>query len=261
MEKNKKGSFAGLIYRDLYLTRKDILTGLILFAGFAVFGWLVLLSFNYGNLGKIMTNVLMSGDGTLSPEAEEAFTNARKAIFFGMKFWPAILSMEFSILTTNIAAKDTMTSWHRYLHCTPVTPFRYAAVKTAVNVIMTAIAFGLSVSYMFIIGLISGEYLSYSEISLLMLMVIVICMFGVIGQIFILLFGNRDKGMLASMAVIMLAVWAFASSVGNSDAEANGFDSLIAGAEAVMPYSPLILAGLFAVLFTAVYFIYRRREK
>ena len=114
---------------------------------------------------------------------------------------------------------------------------------------------------MFIIGIISGESITYRDTSLLVFILMILTVFGVIGQTFILLLGNRDKGMMASMGLIMLAVWGFAYSARNNDTDMDGFDAFMNAAETLLPYSPLILAGLFALLFAALYFIYRRREK
>ena len=50
----KKGSFAGQLYREFYLAHKSYITGLIMFGVWALFGWLALISFQYGNIGKII---------------------------------------------------------------------------------------------------------------------------------------------------------------------------------------------------------------
>ena len=47
----KKASFTGLLYRELYLLKKDYLTNLMIFFLFAALGWLIFLSMKYGNLG------------------------------------------------------------------------------------------------------------------------------------------------------------------------------------------------------------------
>ena len=255
----KKGSFAGLLYREFYLSRQSIVTGVIMFTGFALLGWLAVLSLDYGNLGKILTNLYTTGDGTITEEGMESFGLVRKNLFVSLKFYPTLMAMFLAMTPPDIAAKDTMTSWHRYLHCTPITPLRFAEVKTAVTAIFTAASFLISVVYMFLIGLASGEYLNYSDLSGVMLILLIITGFGVIGQIFILLLRSRDKGMLAAMGVIIVGVWAFAQSMGETGSD--GFDTLVSAAEAVMPYSPLILAGMLALLFAAMYFIYKRREK
>lgn len=257
----KKGRFAGLVYRELYLCRKNIIINLVIFAGFAAFGLMLLLSFYYGNIGKILSWILVDGRGNMFPDAQETYERMRSGLFSTMKLTPVVMTMGIAITTTDIAAKDTMTAWHRYVHCTPVTPLRYAAVKTTVNVIMVAASFVLGVLYMFIIGIISGESITYRDTSLLVFILMILTVFGVIGQTFILLLGNRDKGMMASMGLIMLAVWGFAYSVRNDDTDMDGFDAFMNAAETLLPYSPLILAGLFALLFAALYFIYRRREK
>ena len=92
-------------------------------------------------------------------------------------------------------------------------------------------------------------------------MVVMFTALGTISQIFILLIGDQDKGMLASMGVIMLAAWGLAYSSRDADPDLDGFETFMNAAETLLPYSPFILAGLFALLFAALYFIYKRREK
>lgn len=257
----KKGRFAGLVYRELYLCRKDLITSLVMFAGFAFLGFMLLLSFYYGNVGKILASILADGRGDALPDAQEVYERMRSGLFFAMKLSPELMIMGIAFSATNITAKDTKVSWLRYEHCTPVTPLRYSAVRTTVNVILTAASAAIGILYMFLIGLISGEGLVYRELSLLMLMVVMFTALGTISQIFILLIGDQDKGMLASMGVIMLTAWGLAYSLRDADPDLDGFETFMNAAETLLPYSPFILAGLFALLFAALYFIYKRREK
>ena len=248
----KKGSFAGLVYRELYL---------IMFAAFALLGWLVLLSFHYGNLGIIMTDLLASADGTLSEQAETFYENARKSLFIAMKLYPAAPGVSFCLTAADIASKDTMTAWDRFEHCTPVTPLRFASVRTTVNIMLTAASFVLPAAYMLLIGQVSGEGLSYGEFAVFVLLLIAVVAFGIIGQIFVTLLKNRDKGMLASMAFIMAGVWLVSNSLSGSGSDDDTINVLVNLAKSVLPFSPLIFIGVFAALFAAMYLIYQRREK
>lgn len=257
----KKDSFAGMLYREFYLSRKTLLTSLIIFAGFALFALLALMSLYYGNIGKLLEFAQKESAGTVFPQSDDFFYHARRSLFLTLKILPAVFSLQLEIAGTDIAAKDCMTSWNRYLHCTPVTPFRYAAVKTAVNVLLTVGSFLFGNLYMFLIGLLSGEYLSYTEVSGFTAVLVIIMLFSFIGQTFIILLRNRDKGMLVSFGIIIIATWSAASAIQNTVPEGDETDTLLQAAEQLFPYTPLISAGLLAALFAAMYFIFKRREK
>lgn len=262
MDKTRRGSFGGLLYREFYLVRKNLITYVISFAAIAFVCWLTVLSFYYGNLGKLITSVLADGNGGLSPEAGETFENMRRSLFFSIKLYPAAMTGAFAIIGPDIAAKDTRTIWQRFERCTPVTPLRFAAVKTSVNALGAGFTLAFGTGYMFLIGLVSDEYLTCAEMSLYMLFVTLFVMFGIISQIFILLIGDRDKGMLASMGVIMVSVWIFSNYARElGDSGADGLASLSEASQMLMPFMPLIYIGAFGVLFAAMYLIYKRREK
>jgi|GEM_PF-2524412 len=262
MEKIKRGSFGGLLYREYYLARRNLVSYSVMVAVIAVLCWLTALSFYYGNLGNIITSLLADGSGNLSPEAEETFVRLRRSLFFSIKLYPALMTGGFAIIGPDIAAKDTRTIWQRYEKCTPVTPLRFAAVRTAVNALTASLSLAAGLLYMSVAGLISGEYITYSELSLFVLLITVLVLFAVIAQIFILLIGDRDKGMLASMGVIMVSVWIFSNYARNlGDSGADGFEALLEGSQMLMPFMPLIYICVFGVLFAAMYIIYKRREK
>ena len=54
METLKRGSFGKLLYREVYLAKKDMRVGTILFFAFALFCVLIMISFEHGNIGKMI---------------------------------------------------------------------------------------------------------------------------------------------------------------------------------------------------------------
>ena len=259
----KTGKFTALVYRELYLARKSWIGGIVSFLLAALICWLILLSYDYGNIGKILSEVMVSGDGTIAPDVPDIIENMRRSMYLFVQFLPAVMSMQFFISASDIAAKDTLTCWCRFEHCTPVTPMRFAAVKLALNVLLLAVSFALGATYMYTVGLVSGYGYSYSNFSMFMLIYVVLSAFCIISQIFVLLLKNRDKGMLATMAVVVLplAVLSFINGQSSGAEEENTFDTLINAAETLCPYTPLIISGMLILLFAAMYFLYKRREK
>ena len=259
----KQGKFIGLVYRELYLTRKTLLTGLIFFAVSAVICWLTLLSFNYGNIGRILNDVMVSGDGTIAPDAPDIIENMRRTMYLSVQFFPAVMSMQFLMSAADIAAKDTLTCWNRFEHCTPVTPLRFASVKLALNVLLSAASFAFGAAYMFFIGLISGYGYAYREFAAYTLIFAVISAFCVISQIFVTLLKDRDKGMLMTLTAVILplTLWSFINSQEPGAEEDNGFVTFFNAAEVFCPYFPLVVSVLLIMLFAAMYLIYKRREK
>ncbi len=255
----KKGSFVGQLYREFYLARKSYIIGLIMFAVTAVFGWLALLSYNYGNLAKVM-DIVSGGD----PAFDTAGMKQRMldALFTYMKALPALMAMTFLFSGTDIAGKDEISIWQRFAKCTPVTPVMRAAVKMLMTFFTAALSVGLAVAYILIIDLFSGTALTYTELACVVTGAAAVTVLSVVSQIYIRAFRGMEKGMIALIVTVIVAeitviVLNKPSKPGGDQAEID-----IAGlCEQVFPFTPLIFAGAFAVGFTLLYLMYRRREK
>ena len=102
------------------------------------------------DVGKILASILADGRGDALPDAQEVYERMRSGLFFAMKLSPELMIMGIAFSATNITAKDTKVSWLRYEHCTPVTPLRYSAVRTTVNVILTAASAAIGILYMYV---------------------------------------------------------------------------------------------------------------
>ena len=73
---------------------------------------------------------------------------------------------------------------------------------------------------------------------------------------------STEKGMLALLGTIAVPSWiyAFVNGMGKHNEEIE-IEGIIAFCETLMPLLPLILLGVFALGFAAMYGLYKRREK
>ncbi len=257
----KTGKFGGLVFRELYLGRKQLLLYLLFFLIIALGGWLVMLSFRYGNIGMLLDEVLKDSSTFPGTDAETVQERMRSTLVMFMKFMPAVMSAGAIMTASDIIAKDTVTAWNRYLHCTPVTPLKYASVKVTVNFIFTALSLVMGLVHIALISLLSGNGMTYSDLSAFVLLCMLIAFLSFIAQIWIILLRNRDLGMLASLITVMVPIWIIAWNNRGTDDSDDTFNTVVKFCEELCPWTPLIFTGMLALLFAALYLLYKRREK
>ena len=267
----KKGSFAGLLYREFYLGRQSYVINFITFMCFAAMGWLALLSINHGNFSLLFDDTADSGSGILKDK--ETVNLLRTVILSGIKFMPLVMAGMIVFSTVDVSAKDTLNSWIRFEHCTPVTPIRYALVKTVSTAIWAAVSFALLLSYMFSVTAALDDKFTYGDFSLIVLFLAGLTILSILCQIFITLFHSRDKGMVVLMLIILPSVIIISGTGAMKEKEKNGIEpddplgigmimSLFTGkAQALFPIMLLVLVGSFVLMFVSMYLIYKRREK
>lgn len=256
----KKGSFTGLLYREYYLGKHSCFAGLLLFAGFAAVCWLALLSLRYGNL-----SLILSSAGKYEQEISEA---VRFSIDLTVRFAPAVGAACLSFAPADIAGRDILTSWRRFEHCTPVTPLKYAAVKLTATVLAAAASFLLTFLHIAGIGAATGSPVSYTDFSLIVLIVGFMTTFSVLAQFFILLLGSLDYGMLTAMLTVSVPVLIISFLNRDTDTFSDKAISVEERrsriAEFINGLCPVMLAvtaGVLVLLFVSMYLLYKRREK
>lgn len=251
----KKGKFMGLLYREYYLGRHGYITGSLLFAIHALLGCLTLLCLRYGNLNLIVS--------IISDEGKEMSDTFHSFLIYIIKYMPVAMVGTLSMTGADIASKDTLNKWNRFEHCTPVTPVRYAAVKTISTLILTALSFMLAVVYLLIIEFALGENFTYGDFSVIIFLITVLTAIGILPQIFITLLKSRDMGWLCSTFIIMIPFFIITfinAKKGNETNEPVNF-GLIDKAKEYCPVAFAVLGIAFAVLFVSMYLLYKRREK
>ena len=257
----KKGSFAGQLYREFYLARKSYVIGLIMFAVWALFGCLTLISFRHGNIGRLIDHI--AGDNAVAGafDAEGMQNDIKNALYLALKGFPSLMTMGFIFSGAEIAGKDENAMWQRYAKCTPVTPAMRSAAKTLMNFFAAAASLILSIGYISFIDALTGNSISYREIAVLITSVSVVTIMSVIAQAYIRFFKGMDKGMLAlviTVVVVELIFIVFNKPEPGSDGK--NID-LIEVCELIFPFTPMIFIGTLAVCFVLMYALYRRREK
>ncbi len=123
----------GLLYRELYLQRKGIITILIVVLVCFGLGVLSYLSLLYGNLGKVYV-----ADSGMSAE-EVADT-----LFYLCSYGSAAIVMLMPAAAFELVAADFQVGWMRFQTSLPYKPIHYAAVK--ILMIGGQLLFGMGIS-------------------------------------------------------------------------------------------------------------------
>ena len=253
----KKGSFIGLLYREYYLGRHGYITGSLFFAVNALLGCLILLSLKYGNLNLIVS--------IISDEGKEMSDTFHSIFIYIIKYIPVAMLGTLSMTSADTANRDNLNKWNRFEHCTPVTPVRYAAVKTISTLILTALSFMLAVVYLLIIDFALGANFTYGDFSVIIFLITVLtAATGILPQIFITLLKSKDMGWLCITAIYMVSVFIISfinAKKGNEIDEPVNFEGLIDKAKEYFPVAFAVLGIAFVVLFVSMYLLYKRREK
>lgn len=133
----------GLIFRELYLGRKNMLIITLVWCMWVALGILAQLSFLYGNLGR------MSEDEINRSLVLSVFTYSPTAILM-------VAAMDGS----NVIFADYATKWNVFRTTTPLSAERYAGVICGITVCKLAVAFGLNVGNAAILARISDTSLN-----------------------------------------------------------------------------------------------------
>ncbi|MBO5382761.1 MAG: hypothetical protein J6A30_00505 [Ruminococcus sp.] len=260
----KKGSFAGLLYREFYLAKNACISYLIMFDVFALLGWLALLSMKFGNFEMLFDNYSDSDSDSMKKLI-------CTGVIISMKYIPSALGAMISFICAEATCRDTLTSWNCFIHCTPVTPIKYSSIKTVSTAIYVTIAFILSFSYLFSIKIALGEDFTSADIAVIICLLSIFTVLGIISQIFVTLVGDVDKGMVLSVITIAvpLTIISITGKKNNTEeSSANeklnintAIDVISDKALEFLPLVMFVLIGAFVLLFISMILIYKRREK
>ncbi len=188
----RRKKILGLIYKDLYMGRKQLLTSFCSSVLIAVFAIVILLSFRYGNL-KLL---------------EE---NSRSVLFnyslFVAKYLPV---MGFCLCANSIAeisVREEMTKWVSFRHTTPVSPFRFALAKYITMLSLGILSIGLSMGYLKMVDEIFDLPVNHRQFAVVLLVAVLAGFMSVTLQIFMIMFRSTDKaGIAMVVTLVVLAV-------------------------------------------------------
>ena len=249
----KKPSFAALLYRELVLMKKLLLSYSIGSLIFILFPVLILLSFRFGNLKLIIPEDAISGSMTI------------------IKLMPIMAAGMFAMLPSDAASKDIAKPiWDYFRRSTQVSAARLALAKTVMNIIGLAISLIISIPLTYIIAYAAGTTVTGNDIGLSLLFVTFMDFMSVVFGAAMYFFKSVDKGGLFMSVITAACVVGFMTpTVGELNKLPPGHAQRDVIMEAylndvitnVAPFTPLMLIGVILIQFALLLFIFKRREK
>ena len=238
----KKASFTALLYRELLLCRKGLVTYGVSALVFTLFPILVILSLRCGNL-------------TMLPEHIEADIRANNDLMLTLHavICPSMLVMVLS----ESSVFDAQIKWDRFRRSTPVKPAQMALAKYVLYGIAILVSAAVSIAMMALCHGLLGSPMTVTDMAVIMTIITIITMLCVPVQVFIMLLRSIDKGMLAMLGCSMAGVFLIPREKRN----AFSVEGLLKAAEKLLPLTPVILVGILLLGFGLTTFIYARREK
>ena len=246
----------GLVYKEFYLGKKNLLTFVIVTIMFAVLGVLVCLSMNFGNLHK-----LADGEGMRSYYAK---------IFFYVPYLILLLSTETCI---NSVFRDYSISWMDYSYTLPLSGKKTIGAKYIFlgGISLAALVFGII--YSALISDLSG--VDYSFKVLKIQFIIFVVAFLANAMMLALAYLVRTKNRMVTIEVIFFAILYLAfgaiavwgeEKYGLDESGNSIFGNIIKEklqniGDIIGPVIPVIVIGWMIVWFFAATRIYLRREK
>ena len=244
----KKGNFKGLLFREFYVARRNYGYNLLAYMIPVILALLALLSFKCGNLHRY--NHLIDAE-------------SKNTINMMIKFGPAYMAAFFFGGAADSIPKDEKTGWRRFRTACPVTPFRLALAKYACLFITFIGSLGLTFGWLGLHSLITGTPLTMKDFTLTM----TIYTFAVVGIIYMVNICIWCRTLEKTLIVIMTTVYGgmFITLMKYPQL----MDPAVTGKLAedltsdtrFLPFTPLILAGAFAIGLLCTTMLYRRREK
>ena len=238
----KKASFPALLYRELLLCRKSLMTYMVSTLIFTMMPILVILSLRYGNLAMLPEHIV---------------ADIRSHNDLMLTLYAVICPSMLVMAVAESAVFDTQIKWDRFHRSTPVKPARMALAKYALFVILLLASVVISIAVMVLCHGLLGTPVLKTDIAVILAIITLTTLMCVLSQVFIMLFRSVDKGMLAMIGCIAAVIFLLPEKW-----KANlSLDRMLRAAEALLPLTPVVLMGilLLGVVLTTV--IYARREK
>ena len=280
----KKHSITRLIYREFYLSKDQYMIVLLISAISILMGLLAIISFRFGNLNSLF----QEGSKTAIPFfPSETIPRLRRTTVLLIRYLP-VLSISMGIFYTyELASKDTLKTWRRFLRTTPLTPSRCALSKCITTMAVTLGSFLLSLAYLLSASFLLGETVTVDDLIYVSSLIVCFVIWSVLSQLLIHLFQNTDRGMLASLfsfaGLLFLLLWPRFVRMLQQEEERILMEiqkASLSGEEVIItesasspltfladtaisfgPYLPIILLISFIILFLGHSYLYKRREK
>ncbi len=245
----KKARFSGLLFRELQLSKTKMATGLAAFFVLGLLGVLILLSFRYGNLSLLFENMGETDMGE----------SIRLSLIPMIELMPTLLAGVSILTLAEVSVRDELPVWRRFRRSTPVSNWKWAGAKYTLMLFMYLAGVILSVLYTALLSAVSGTEFTLQKFAVIMLVMTSILIFGVLFQLFIMLFHSLEKAGLALMVIIMAAVVPYALQ--DQDGGENIMEILQNFSVIILPFIPLIVIAVLSGGFCASAMLFKRREK
>lgn len=131
-----------LIFRELYLTRKDRILNLVISLIFLLVGILVMLSMSFGNLSRPTEQL-----------TEENITGIYYICMYGVAF----IIMLSSGYNNKLIFSDYAVKWVCFSRTTPIGERKYTGAALAVNIVMSVIGLAGAIGYVSVLSAVSGR--------------------------------------------------------------------------------------------------------
>lgn len=242
-------SFGSLIYRELFLARKNIGRNIFALFLFSILGIMIQLSFQYGNLALI---------------PKESLTDAQEMITMSLYLFPLLMTCGIGFALCESAQREVYKPWMRFYHTTPVGCVKLSLAKYVTLFLMNVVSVIFSVIYLMIIGEITNTGFSIQQLSVVAVVLGVVNAFGGFLQVFTMLLGSLDKAGILMLGVLIAAeffVMTFVVPQGGWTEKALTWELIQFWCMNHLEISLLILLASYVVGGVATAMLYKRREK
>lgn len=254
----------GLLYRELYLQRKGIISLICVFFSFIGLLLLVYLSLQYGNMHMLY-------------DAEER-AEMVNVIFIMSTYFPAFLIMLMPATSFETVASDFRVGWMHFQHCLPYKPMQYAAVKTILMAAQLLVGLLLGLGNAYVSSLIFDVPLDFSgTLVIILLLMTLCCTMSMLSILLTLLMHSPNANAVGAMGIavyvgMILAIVLMPDSAmekleqfltGGGDGEitiANVVNKIAGWLKTLLPWCIGITTGVMVGGFFAMTALFKRRE-
>ena len=246
----KKASFKALLFRELFLGRKQLQSGLIMFFACSTFGILMLLSFEKGNLALI---------------PKDLRSDIKSVCFPIIQLMPVMAAGYGSSFVSESTSRDELGAWSKFRRTTPVTPWRFALARYTILLMLNLTSIALSIGYTAITCRLDNTKLTTQNVASVIAILLFTFIFGVLMQIFIMLFRSADIAGLTVTGLTMIPIFFIGFKL-NTPKYANLsneelFSMLGDFTNKLLPLAPFIFIIVMLCGYFATAMLYKRREK
>lgn len=183
----------GLLFKELYLGRKNYLLMLTIWFMLSVLGILIRLSMLYGNMAKMPA---------------EDLANSEKWLLCIFIYAPAVIILISAMLNFDSVFADFATKWSSFLYTTPISEYRYVGTRYILKSILFVVAIGLSFLNASILCTLNDKPLDTKTVGIMLIIALLLTVLSVIGEQLAYKYKEKAKtqNRLALLCVIVYMV-------------------------------------------------------